>query len=61
MPFGTFVQTYHINKCVQGNLYKACTFGIIITQSWKKSRFFTIFAIIAIFDQFRIVVLRATF
>ena len=26
MPFGTFVHTYHINKCVQGNLDKACTF-----------------------------------
>ena len=61
MSFGTCVNTEHINKCVQGNFDKCHTFGIASPQSWQKSRNFTIFAIFAIFDQFRAIRLRATF
>ena len=61
MSFGTFVDTEHINMCVQGNLDRLHIFGIGVPQSWEKSRNFTIFAIFVIFDQFRTMVLWATF
>ena len=61
MSFGTFVDTEHINMCVQGNLDRCHILGIRVPQSWEKSRNFTIFAIFVIFDQFRTMVLWATF
>ena len=61
MSFGTFVHTEHINMCVQGNLDRCHILGIRVPQSWEKSRNFTFFAIFVIFDQFRTMVLWATF
>ena len=51
MSFGTYVNTEHINICVQGNLDRCHNFGIRGPQSYEKSRIFTIFAIFVIFDQ----------
>ena len=61
MSFGACVNTEHINMCVEANLDTHHTFGIIVPQSWGKSRNFTIFAIFVIFGPFRTMVLWAKF
>ena len=51
LPFDTSIECEYVNLYAKADLDTCHTFGIRGAQSWKKSRYFTIFAFFAIFDK----------